>query len=106
MLFQLATTKFGCTTMFEVGGTTCNNAFQLATQQCCVQVEEKCCPYYRALSMYITPYTHVILSHGCMYILPDNPFRIHKHFDLNEMLNREAAVMILKLVGRKLLVTS
>ena len=48
MLLQLATTKFGCVTMFEVGGNTCNNAFQLATQQCCVQVEEKCCPYYRA----------------------------------------------------------
>ena len=35
--------------MFEVGGNTCNNAFQLAMQHCCVQVEEKCCPYYRAL---------------------------------------------------------
>ena len=51
MLLQLATTKFCCVTMFEVGGNTCNNAFQLATQQCCVQVEEKCCPYnYRALT--------------------------------------------------------
>ena len=47
---QFATTKFGCVTMFEVGGNTCNNAFQLATQQCCVQVDEKCCPYYRAYS--------------------------------------------------------
>ena len=34
--FQLATTKFCCVTMFEVGGNTCNNAFQLAMQQCCV----------------------------------------------------------------------
>ena len=49
MLLQLATTKFCCVTMFEVGGNTCNNAFQLATQQCCVQVEEKCCSYYRGL---------------------------------------------------------
>ena len=32
--------------MFEVGGNGANNAFQLATQQCCVQVEEKCCPCY------------------------------------------------------------
>ena len=30
MLLQLATTKFGCVTMFEVGVNTCNNAFQLA----------------------------------------------------------------------------
>ena len=29
MLLQLATTKFGCVTMFEVGVNTCNNAFQL-----------------------------------------------------------------------------
>ena len=28
---QLATTKFCCVTMFEVGGNTCNNGFQLAT---------------------------------------------------------------------------
>ena len=35
--------------MFEVGGNTCNNDFQLATQQCCVKVEGKCCPYYWAL---------------------------------------------------------
>ena len=35
MLLQLATTKFCCVTMFEVGGNACNNAFQLATQQCC-----------------------------------------------------------------------
>ena len=34
--FQLATTKCCCVTMFEVGGNTCNNAFQ------------KCCPYCRA----------------------------------------------------------
>ena len=33
----------------QVGGNTANNAFQLATQQCCVKVEEKCCPYCRAL---------------------------------------------------------
>ena len=50
MLLQLATTKFCFATMFEVGGKTANNAFQLATQQCCVKVEGKCCPYYRALS--------------------------------------------------------
>ena len=37
--------------MFEVGGNTCNNAIQLATQQCCVKVEGKCFPYYRALSL-------------------------------------------------------
>ena len=36
MLLQLATTKFCCVTMFEVGGNTANNAFQLVTQQCCV----------------------------------------------------------------------
>ena len=36
MLLQLATTKFCCVTMFEVGGNTANNAFQLAMQQCCV----------------------------------------------------------------------
>ena len=35
MLLQLATTKFCCVTVFEVGGNMCN-AFQLATQQCCV----------------------------------------------------------------------
>ena len=35
--FQIAT-KFCCATVFEVGGNTRNNAFQLATQQ-----EEKCC---------------------------------------------------------------
>ena len=34
MLLQLSTTKFCCVTMFEVGGNTCNNAFQLATQRC------------------------------------------------------------------------
>ena len=46
MLLLLATTKFCCVTMFEVGGNTCNNALQLATQHCCVEVEEKCsCPY-------------------------------------------------------------
>ena len=46
---HLATTTFCCVTMqFEVGGNTCNNAFQLATQQCCLKVEERCCPYYRA----------------------------------------------------------
>ena len=33
---QLATTKFCCMTMLEMGGNTCNNAFQLATQQCCI----------------------------------------------------------------------
>ena len=32
MLLQLATTKFCCVTVFEVGGNTCNNASQLATQ--------------------------------------------------------------------------
>ena len=42
MPVQLATTKFCCVTMFEVGGNACNNAFQLAMQQCCVKVEEKC----------------------------------------------------------------
>ena len=47
MLLQLTTMKFCRVTMFEMGGNTCNNAFQLATQQCCVQVEEKYCPYYR-----------------------------------------------------------
>ena len=31
MLLQLATTKFCCVTMFEVGGNTRNNAFQLAS---------------------------------------------------------------------------
>ena len=50
MLLQLGTTKFCCVTMFEVGGNTSNNAFQLATQQCCVKVEGKCCQYYRALN--------------------------------------------------------
>ena len=50
MLLQLATTKFCCVAMFEVGGNTCNNAFQLAKQQCCVKVEGKCCPYYRAFN--------------------------------------------------------
>ena len=50
MLLQLATMTFCCMTMFELGGNTCNNAFQLATQQCCMEVEEKCCPYYRALT--------------------------------------------------------
>ena len=49
MLLQLATTKLCCVTMFEVGGNTCNNASQLATQRC-VQVGGKCCPYYRALT--------------------------------------------------------
>ena len=39
-ILQLATTKFCCVTMFEEGDNTCNNAFQLATQQCC--------PYYGA----------------------------------------------------------
>ena len=51
-LFQLATTKFCCVTMFVLGGNTRNNAFHLATQHCCnvaLQVEEKCCPYYWAL---------------------------------------------------------
>ena len=38
MLLQLATTKFCCVTIFEVGGNTANNAFQLATQQCCNNV--------------------------------------------------------------------
>ena len=33
---NFATTKFCCVTMFEVGGNTANNAFQLATQQCCL----------------------------------------------------------------------
>ena len=41
MLLQLPTTKFCCLTMFAMGDNTCNNAFQLATQQCCVQAEEK-----------------------------------------------------------------
>ena len=43
--------KFCCVTMFEVGGNTCNNAFQLATQQCCVQVAAICCSYYFTLSV-------------------------------------------------------
>ena len=36
MLLQLATKKFCWMTMFEVVGNTCNNAFLLAMQQCCV----------------------------------------------------------------------
>ena len=36
--FQLATTTFCCVTIFEAGGTTCNNAFQVAPQQCCLFV--------------------------------------------------------------------
>ena len=54
--FQLATTTFCCLGMFEVGGNTCNNAFQLATQQCyTLEVEEECCPYYRAFRVSINP---------------------------------------------------
>ena len=53
MLLQLATTKFCYVTMFEVGGNMCNNAFQLVAQQCCMQVEEKRYPYYRAFSSFI-----------------------------------------------------
>ena len=65
MLLQLARTKFGCVTMFEVGGKTCNNAFQLATQQCCVQVEEKCCPYYRAFK--VLRIFYIRLRTSCQY---------------------------------------
>ena len=39
-IFQLATTKFCCVTTFETRGNMCNNAFQLATQQCCIA---SCC---------------------------------------------------------------
>ena len=42
--FQFATTKFCCVTMFEVGGNTCNNAFQLATSQCYVASWRKMLP--------------------------------------------------------------
>ena len=56
-LLQLATTKFCCLTMFGVGGNTCNNAFQFATQQCSVQVEQTFCPYYRA---FITSDNHTV----------------------------------------------
>ena len=34
-IFSTCKNKFCCVTMFEVGGNTCNNAFQLAMQQCC-----------------------------------------------------------------------
>ena len=40
MLLQLATTQLCCVTMFKMGGNRYNNAFQLATQQCCVKFEE------------------------------------------------------------------
>ena len=63
MLLQLATTKFCCVTMFEVGGNTCNNAFQLATQQCCLQVEGKCCSYYRAFTKGATGCLPIILNY-------------------------------------------
>ena len=35
-IFSTFNNKFCCVTMFEVGGNTANNAFQLAMQQCCV----------------------------------------------------------------------
>ena len=35
-IFSTCNNKFCCVTMFEVGGNTANNAFQLAMQQCCV----------------------------------------------------------------------
>ena len=45
--FQLATTNFVALQCFEVGGNTCNNASQLAMQQCCVAlVAAICCSYY------------------------------------------------------------
>ena len=37
---QLATTKLFCMIIFEVGSNTCKNDSQLATQECCVEVEE------------------------------------------------------------------
>ena len=60
--FQLATKKLCWVTMFEVGANTCNNAFQLATQQCYLQVEEKCCPYYRAFTVFCQ-FTALILTY-------------------------------------------
>ena len=36
--------------MFEVGGNMCNNVFNLQRNNVVLQVEEKCCPYYRALT--------------------------------------------------------
>ena len=41
--------KFCCMTMFQVGGNTCNNAFQLATQQCKLQQFVARITYNRAL---------------------------------------------------------
>ena len=35
-IFSTCSNKFCCVTMFVVGGNTCNNAFQLAMQHCCV----------------------------------------------------------------------
>ena len=55
MLFQLAITN-----VFEVGGNTCNNAFQLAMQQCCVQVEAICCSYYFTFRYIIKEWVYTV----------------------------------------------
>ena len=45
--------KICCVIMFEVGDNTCNNAFQFATQQCCVQIAAICCSYYFTLILVV-----------------------------------------------------
>ena len=58
--FQLATTKSCCVTMFEVGGNTCNNAYVQQRNNVALQVEEKCCPYYRAFMYVCAQYYHLL----------------------------------------------
>ena len=43
-------------TMFEVGGNMCNNAFQLAMQQCCVASRRKMLPVLPDLKGMIKKY--------------------------------------------------
>ena len=94
MLPQLATTKFCCVTMFEVGGNTCNNAFQLATQQCCVKVEETCCPYYWTFSIFIIKVQwsllafYLIIAYRCSQTLFS---RTHSYYPLYCIKQRKVA---------------
>ena len=64
MLLQLATTKFCWVTMFEVGGNTCSNAFQVATQQCCFASWRKMWADFRwqSIMVQVQPPSFLVLS--------------------------------------------
>ena len=69
--FQLATTKFCCVTVFEVGGNTCNNASQLATQWCCIASWRKMLPVLPGLKLVLNIFSSAFFwdVHVCWILI-------------------------------------